>query len=183
MQTSNYLIKPVGSVISEIEEVSLVFRDRKLERRDMPDRPQRREVISELVFDESYEDCLDGIEDFSHVIVLYWANRIPEEGRDVRKVHPAGKKDNPLVGVFATRSPARPNPVCVTTVRLLQRQGNFLRVKGLEAVDGSPIIDVKPHIPFADAPSDVKLSDWMQALIDDLSNDREKQDLSGLHEG
>ncbi len=87
-----------------------------------------------------------------------------EEGRYHPKVHPGGRKDYPLVGVFATRLPARPNPICVTTAELLERKGNVLKVRGLDAVDGSPLVDIKPHLPSYDAPSNVRLPDWVKAL-------------------
>ena len=121
--------------------------------------------ISELVMREEYAACLDGIEDFSHVVVLYWSHKVGEQGRHIEKVHPAGQKDLPLVGIFSTRSPARPNPICSSTVELLEREGNVLRVKGLDAVDGSPIIDIKPHLPFFDAPEGVRLAEWMNTLM------------------
>jgi tRNA-Thr(GGU) m(6)t(6)A37 methyltransferase TsaA len=98
-------------------------------------------------------------------MVLYWSHRINDKQRNITKVHPAGKKEYPLVGVFATRSPARPNPICVSTIELLERRENVLKVKSLDAIDGSPIIDIKVHSPSYDSPSDVKQADWMEELI------------------
>lgn len=77
------------------------------------------------------------------------------------KVHPRGRQELPLTGVFATRSPIRPNSLGITTVRLLERRGNVLRVKDLDAIDGSPIIDIKPYLPHDNSVSDVKLADWI----------------------
>ncbi len=119
----------------------------------------------EIVIYDEYAECLDGIEDFSHVIVLFWSHLADERGRGVKKVHPAGQKDIAAVGVFATRSPVRPNPVCSTTVELLGREGNVLEVRGLDAIDGSPVIDLKPHLPSYDAPEGVRLADWMDELV------------------
>lgn len=130
-----------------------------------------RDMASELVIDDEYSDCLDGVEEFSHVLVMYWSHLAEDDGRTVTTVHPAGRKDMPVVGVFATRSPVRPNPVCVTTVEVLGRNGNVLTVKGLDAVDGSPVIDIKPHLPHYDAPGEVRLAGGMKSLIKKMARD------------
>jgi tRNA-Thr(GGU) m(6)t(6)A37 methyltransferase TsaA len=158
------LLKPIGTVRSKLGEPPLAFKGGDLELRLETLIKAARESISELILNDDFAECLDGLEEFSHIMVLYWAHQIPEEGRHLTKVHPGGKKDYPLVGVFATRSPARPNPICVTTVKLVAREGNVLKVKGLDAVNGSPLIDIKPYLPLSDAPSNVKLPDWMKAL-------------------
>ncbi len=107
---------------------------------------------------------MDGIEDFSHVLVLYWAHKTKEEARNLIKVHPMGRKDFPLVGIFATCSPARPNPILVTAVRLMERNGNTLRVQGFEAIDGSPVIDIKPYNPHYYLVKDINLPHWMKEI-------------------
>jgi tRNA-Thr(GGU) m(6)t(6)A37 methyltransferase TsaA len=71
------------------------------------------------------------------------------------------KQELPLVGLFATRSPYRPNPVGKAAVRLLQRRGNVLRVRGLDAIDGTPVIDIKPYIPGYDSATDAKAPQWI----------------------
>jgi len=121
---------------------------------------------------EEYADCLEGIEGFSHVVILYWSHLVGDEGRKVKMVHPAGQSDMPLVGGFSTRSPARPNPVCVTTAELLERKGNVLSVKGLDAVDGSPVIDIKSHHPHFDSPENVRLAGWMKELMKRMADAR-----------
>ena len=123
---------------------------------------RRREgsPISELLIEQDIASTLDGIEDFSHLQVLYWAHRVPPEGRTWTKVHPRGREDMPLVGIFGTRSPARPNPICLTVVRLLERRGNMLRVEGIDALDGSPLVDIKPYVPSSHPAEEVSLPDW-----------------------
>jgi tRNA (Thr-GGU) A37 N-methylase len=81
-------------------------------------------------------------------------------------VHPAGFKDLPLVGVFATCSPARPNPLLVTVVKVISREDNVLNVFGLEAVDKSPILDIKPYSKHYLSREDVTIAPWMKALED-----------------
>jgi tRNA-Thr(GGU) m(6)t(6)A37 methyltransferase TsaA len=124
------------------------------------------------VIDDDLEGILDGIEDFSHIMVLYWAHRITHEGRSILKAHPMGRKDFPLVGIFSTCSPARPNLVCLTAVRLLGRKGNVLIVEGLDAVDGTPLVDIKPYVPSYYAVADVKMADWMARIVSEFAEDR-----------
>ena len=126
-----------------------------------PVRQDWGKVISDIVVDSSLTEALDGLEDFSHIIVLYWMHRRATSGQPPTKVHPRGRQELPLVGLFATRSPDRPNPVGIATVRLLQRQGNTLKVEGLDAIDGTPVIDIKPHIPGYDSAADAKVPPWI----------------------
>jgi tRNA-Thr(GGU) m(6)t(6)A37 methyltransferase TsaA len=121
---------------------------------------EQRESVSEVVIDTDVAEGLEGIDEFSHVMVLYWPHLLPEERRFRLKVHPMGNSDFPLVGVFATHSPARPNPVLISVVRLLGREGNVLRVTGLDALDGSPVLDIKPYLRER-AMGDVRTPDWM----------------------
>lgn len=159
-------ITPVGTVSSELKELSLVAAEGGIQRSGgHRGRSRTRTLVSEIVIAEEFADCLDGVEDFSHLLVLYWSHMLGGGGREVKQVHPAGRTDLPLVGVFATRSPARPNPVCVTTVELVEREGNVLRVRGLDAVDGSPVIDIKSYNPLFDRVEGARLSGWMEELM------------------
>lgn len=94
------------------------------------------------VFPE-YESALDGVEGLTHLTVLYWMHRLDPAERRRLRVHPRGDRSRPKQGVFALRSPMRPNPIGVTTVRLRRREGLLLYVEGLDALDGSPVIDIK----------------------------------------
>ena len=117
------------------------------------------QTISEIIIDRSLSEALDGLDQFSHIIVLYWMHRV--RGQFPLKVHPRGRLELPLTGLFATRSPHRPNPVGKATVRLLERRGNRLRVQGLDAIDGSPVIDIKPYIPGYDSVADAEVPSWV----------------------
>ncbi|MBN2124493.1 MAG: tRNA (N6-threonylcarbamoyladenosine(37)-N6)-methyltransferase TrmO [Deltaproteobacteria bacterium] len=161
-------LRPVGRVRSEIKEPSLVARSGDLTWGDENRAPSAPEGISEIIIDQEYVDILDGIEEFSHVLVLYWAHKVDAKGRSLTKVHPMGRKDLPLVGVFSTCSPARPNPILVIAVRLLERKGATLCVSGLDAVDGSPVIDIKPYVPSYYSVTDARLSGWMNRLLDEM---------------
>jgi len=169
---NSMMLKQVGVVRNDIMEPSLIARSGDLDWQDEKRRPSHPAAdISEIVIDRNYAGILDGIEDFSHLLVLYWAHLVGPEGRSLTMVHPMGKKDLPLVGVFSTCSPARPNPVLVIAVRLLERDGYVLRVQGLDAVDRSPVVDIKPYLPSYYAVNDAKLSDWMVKIVEETSRD------------
>ena len=123
---------------------------------------EHRAAVSEIIVDENLDGILDGIEDFSHLTIFFWPHCFSEEKRSILKVHPLGNTQFPLLGIFATRSPVRPNPILATTVRLLERKGNVLKVSGLDALDGSPLLDIKPYNPKLAAGGEIKLPDWMQ---------------------
>ena len=123
-----------------------------------------RGVVSEIVVEEGLTEALECLEDFSHIIVLYWMHRAVSVNQPALKVHPRGKRELPLVGLFATRSPYRPNPVGKATVRLIERAGNILKVEGLDAVDGTPVIDIKPYIPGYDSATDARVPPWITTL-------------------
>jgi tRNA-Thr(GGU) m(6)t(6)A37 methyltransferase TsaA len=118
------------------------------------------EVVSDIVIDSHLAEALDGLDQFSHLIVLYWMHQLNPRRKLPLKVHPMGKAELPLMGRFATRSPSRPNPVGQATVRLLERRDNILKVKGLDAIDGTPVIDIKPYIPGYDSATDAKAPRW-----------------------
>ena len=158
-------LRPVGVIRSPIKEPSLVANSGDLEWRPrVTGARESRTVISELIIESELAGITDGLEDFSHILVLYWAHRIRQDGRSITRAHPMGRKDLPLVGIFATCSPARPNPVCAMVVRLLERKGNTLKVQGLDALDGSRLIDIQPYNPSYYAAEDVKVADWMAQI-------------------
>ena len=166
-------LKPVGTVKNQSREASwgaelqaLTWQERATRMR------QQSEVVSELIINPDLEGILDGIDEFSHLMVLYWSHLIPEERRMVMKVHPLGSNDFPLVGTFATHSPARPNSILITVVRLLERKGNNLKVTGLDALNGSPILDIKPYLPYQQKLKDVRMPDWMKKMHDRFSEDQ-----------
>ena len=99
-------------------------------------------VVSDLVLEERYAEALDGLEDFSHVLVIFWLDQAgpPKSLKD----HVQGRKELPVAGLFAQRAPSRPNPIGVSAAPVLSREKNVLRVQALDAIDGTPVIDIKP---------------------------------------
>ena len=114
-------------------------------------------------FRPEFAPALQGIEGFSHLWVFYWfhQNDRPEE-RATLKVHPRRDPSNPLTGVFATRAPVRPNLIGICACRLVKVQGNVLEVADLDALDGSPILDLKPYIPEGDAIPGATTPAWVK---------------------
>ncbi len=168
------LLHPVGLIRSAVQEPFLVAGRDGISMREGGDASRAhirstKEAISEIIIDENRIELLEGIEEYSHVTVLYWGHRVPEEGRAVNRVHPMGRKDIPQTGIFSTCSPARPNPVLSTVVRLHARRGNVLEVTGLDAVDESPLIDIKPYVPTHYPQTDVRIPAWMAGLIKEIT--------------
>ncbi len=159
-------IKPVGTVRSSVQMPTGCA---KGEREATPPKPCRNRFAlqeAELIIHPELEELLDGVEEYSHLMVLYWPHLLDPGKTQQRKIHPMGRAELPLSGVFATRTPGRPNPVLVTVVKLLERKGHVLRVQGLEAVDGSPIIDIKPHTTddFWATADEVRVPQWRKEL-------------------
>ena len=104
---------------------------------------------------------LKGLTDFSHITILYWVHlRDNEEDRRTLLVFPRRHAVNVETGVFACRSPSRPNPIGLCAVELLKVEECVLTVKGLDAFEGSPIIDIKPYMPRADSIPDARVPEW-----------------------
>jgi len=127
------------------------------------------QAVSEIVINDELEGALDGIDEFSHLLILYWAHRAPDDKRTIIKVHPLGSRELPLVGVFSTHSPARPNSILATVVELLSREGNTLKVTGLDALDGSPVLDIKPY--NKDNIQNLRVPEWMKKVHGEFSSD------------
>ncbi|MCX6011908.1 MAG: tRNA (N6-threonylcarbamoyladenosine(37)-N6)-methyltransferase TrmO, partial [Chloroflexi bacterium] len=137
------VINPIGFVRSEIKKEGLKTTNKEEIQKIIDN--MRWEVTSEIVINDDLSDVLDGIDKYSHLIVIFWGHLTPEESRKIKKVHPRGRLDIPERGVLSTWSPMRPNPILVTTVQLLEHNKNVLKVIGLDAYDGSPVLDIKPY--------------------------------------
>lgn len=106
-------------------------------------------------------DGLYRLNEFSHAIILYWFHkRDSQEERRVLRVVPKRHLAKQAVGVSASRSPSHPNPIGLCAVRLVKVEDCILTVEGLDAFEGSPVVDVKPYLPRAGFVSDVKVTDW-----------------------
>ena len=127
------------------------------------DQVKDKTVISQIVLRNDLTEGLEGINGFSHLFVLFYLNQVTSEQRKTLKVHPRGRTDLPLTGVFAVRTMLRPNPIGLTLVELIKADDNVLTVKGLDAYDGTPVLDVKPYDPW-DIAENVKVPEWWRKL-------------------
>ena len=118
-----------------------------------------KHIKSNIVVDEKYEPALDGLEDYSHVIVVYWMHQV--DGC-VIKHRPQGVA--PLVGIFACRCQGRPNPIGISTSKIVRRKKNVLTVEGLDVIDGTPVLDIKPYTPQYDFVKDAVVPKWTRML-------------------
>ena len=123
-------ISPIGRVESTL-----------VDRSAAPRQPDEGAPDAWLVIDERYRSALDGVTAGDQLVVLTWLDRAD---RDTLVVHPRGDVTRPPTGVFATRSPDRPNPIGLHDVEVLQVVGSRVHVRHLEAIDGTPILDLKP---------------------------------------
>lgn len=166
-------LTPVGIVQSPLETPSLgTTKDNLTQKTSMEElKKQQKQIentLGNILIFEPWKTLLKGIEDFSHILVLYWPHLIDPERRNLQQVHPMGREDIPLQGVFATCSPARPNPILVSAVELVRRDKNKLIVKGLEAVDQSPVIDIKPYNINYMKKENLRFPEWMQKINAEL---------------
>lgn len=119
--------------------------------------------VSKVILDAPLPEALVGIREFSHIFVIFWMDRVSTDERKTLKVHPRGREDMPLLGLFATRTPYRPNPIGLTIVELLNVEDNVLSVRGLDAFDGTPVLDIKPFDP-RDAIQEARVPEWWKRL-------------------
>ena len=124
---------------------------------------RKRDERVTIEINQAYEDGLMGLDQNSHIIVFSWFQKsdTPEK-RKTLQVHPRGNKANPLTGVFATRSPVRPNPISISACKILSIDDMRIHVDAIDAFDGTPVIDIKPYVPRLDAISEVRMPGWAE---------------------
>jgi tRNA-Thr(GGU) m(6)t(6)A37 methyltransferase TsaA len=134
---------------------------------------EKGNLEGELEIYPEFEQGLQGIDGYSHLFVLAYFDRLRPEQIGPLQVKPRGLlrrgfklEELPLIGVFALDSPTRPNPIGLTLVRLVQREGNRLFVQGLDFIDGTPILDIKGYRPQYRTDNYI-MPDWFRTLADD----------------
>ena len=127
-----------------------------------PARWDWNDIPAEIRLDPPHEGALLGLADYSHVLVIGWLHLVPEGLRERTQAYPAGNSRLPLQGSLALRGGARPNPLSVTVCRLRRVAGVSLFVEGLDLVDGTPVLDVKPYIAHYDSVPEATLPAWAQ---------------------
>lgn len=123
------------------------------------------EVISELHINEQFADGLNAIDSLSHIIVVFEMHKSTWNPRTDLVRRPQGRADMPLIGIFAQRAKHRPNPIGIAVVQLLGAKRSVLKIKGLDAIDGTPILDLKPYFPRYDRVAEATTPEWVDRII------------------
>ena len=121
--------------------------------------------VSTIVLEDGYRSGLTGLEDFSHAIILCHLNKakyIPEKHLLRR---PRNRPDMPMLGIFSQRTKDHPNPIGVTSVEILDVSETCLTVRGLDAINGTPVLDIKPYFPVFDK-REARTPGWVDILMD-----------------
>jgi tRNA-Thr(GGU) m(6)t(6)A37 methyltransferase TsaA len=132
----DFTVRPIGRVESSLTSTA-----------DAPRQGDEGAPDAYLILDAEVQTGLEGIAAGDEVVLITWLHKA---NRNVLRVHPRGDLSRPEAGVFSTRAPSRPNPIGLHRVRVLDIDGPRLHVSGLEAIDGTPIIDVKPVLGSID---------------------------------
>ncbi len=133
-------IKPIGIIHSPFKS-----------KQETPIQPFQSKAVGEIKVFREYEQGLDDIESFSHLILIYEFHRSKGFSLKVKPI-----MDDRLRGLFATRAPRRPNQIGLSVVKLIRRRGNILFVNGIDVIDGTPLLDIKPYLPDFNSGEEVR---------------------------
>ncbi|MBZ0276457.1 MAG: tRNA (N6-threonylcarbamoyladenosine(37)-N6)-methyltransferase TrmO [Anaerolineae bacterium] len=122
-------------------------------------------VVSEIHIDPALAAGLHGMEDWSHVIVIFTMHEVQFDTEEHLVFKPRGREDLPKVGVFAQRSRYYPNSIGITAVAIQKIEGNVVTVKGLDAIDGTPVLAINPYAPVFDGANDPAVPIWFVRLM------------------
>ena len=145
MRSKFVRFKPIGKVRCKFSEDEI--------------KTKRSSIVSEIIIDTPYVGAMSGVESYSHLFVIFYMHKVPSEETKTLKVHPRGRTDVKKVGVFATRSRTRPNPLGLAVVELLEKHGHSLKVRGLDALDGTLVLDIKPY-DHIDSKKGIRVPKW-----------------------
>ena len=143
-------MKPIGYVKNDVQE-----------KKDV----SWGEDVSYVLLEEEYCGGLKGLEDFSHAIILYYLDKAEFISEKHLQRHPQNRPDMPLVGIFAQRGKDRPNTIGMTSVEIVAVSDSTLTVRGLDAISGTPVLDIKPYYPVYDK-KEAKTPEWVDRLME-----------------
>ncbi len=123
------------------------------------------EDISRIVLEKEYCNGLSGLEDFSHAIIIYYLDKAEYKREEHLQRRPQNREDMPLVGIFSQRGKDRPNKIGMTAVRIVEVCEKALVVKGLDAINGTAVLDIKPYYPVYDK-KEAAVPDWVNRLME-----------------
>ena len=146
----NIVMKPIGFVRNEV-----------INKKDV----SWGNDSSLIVLEEQYKSGLKGLKDFSHAIILFYLDKAKYEKEKHLQRRPQNRDDMPLIGIFSQRGKDRPNQIGMTSVEIVSVSDDTLVVKGLDAVDGTPVLDIKPYYPVYDR-KDASVPEWVDRLME-----------------
>ena len=147
---SDIIMHPIGSGRNQVEEKKDVAWGND---------------VSTIILDEAYQGGLTGMSDFSHAIILCHLDKARYNPEKHLLRRPRNRADMPMLGIFSQRTKDHPNPIGVTSVEILAVTENSLTVRGLDAINGTPVLDIKPYFPVFDK-REAKTPDWVDILMD-----------------
>ena len=123
---------------------------------------RKTDTVVRIDIDMKYTEAILGLEGFSHIVVLYWfhKNDTPNN-RKMLQVHPKANPKNPLTGVFATHSPRRPHLIALSICEIIRIEENVIYIDKIDALDGTPVIDIKCYIPSTRPNKNIRVPDWV----------------------
>jgi len=124
-------------------------------------------VESEIHLEPEFALGLKGLDQFSHIIIVFFMDKSTFDAAEDLIRRPKGRADMPLLGIFAQRARHRPNSIGITAVELLGIERNVVRVKGLDAIDGTPVLDIKPYFPIFDRVDQPSVPEWVGPVMED----------------
>lgn len=149
-----------GVLVMNIESIGYVNSDVKIQ----TDKHWGK-IQSQIIINKELVKGLIGLSSFSHIIVVYHLN----EAGFIKEKHlirrPQGREDMPMVGIFAQRAKDRPNPIGITAVKLLSINDNIINVEGLDAINDTPVLDIKPYYPQYDLKNEAIVPEWVNVLM------------------
>lgn len=122
--------------------------------------------ISKIVLEDEYKGGLEGLQNFSHVIIIYYLDKANYNRNQHLQRRAQNREDMPLVGIFSQRGKDRPNQIGMTTVEIISVTDSSLEVKGLDAIDGTPVLDIKPYYPMYDLKENATIPEWVERLME-----------------
>ena len=124
-----------------------------------------RQVIAEIHLNDSLAAGLKGLDRFSHLVIVFFMHQYSFTPATDLVRRPQERADMPEVGIFAQRAKHRPNPIGITAVELIELRGPMLVVRGLDAIDGTPVLDIKPYVPAFDSRPAAVVPIWIEELM------------------
>lgn len=149
--TMNMNIEPIGIVKSPVKEAV---------------DENWGQVVAEVHVKDSLAAGLQGIDQFSHIVVVFFMHRYTFDTQTHLIRRPQERLDMPELGIFAQRAKHRPNPIGISAVELIELRDNVLVVKGLDAIDGTPVLDIKPYFPAFDSRPNAVVPEWIEKLME-----------------